>query len=423
MAEAQVKKVQEFKLDPDTELRFEVESKNEHVTLTLKSGFAELFGTELVIGKKYEFKTGAKVAVFSWQGATLELEGKTDVSYIARDTPMVQYLNCHNALEQQRDAAEKKNIRGPICMIVGPMDVGKSTLCRLLLNWAVRCGRRPIMVDLDVGQGNIAIPGTIGALLIERPAPVEEGFCQEAPLVYHFGHKSPSGNYQLYNMAVTRLSEVILERIEANKKSKSSGIVINTCGWVKGEGYKQLTHAAQAFEVDAILVLDQERLFNELVRDMPDFVKVVLLPKSGGVVERSKTTRAETREQRIREYFYGERIPYYPHSFDVKFSEAKIYKIGALDLPDSCVPIGIKIDDSSTKLMPIPPGPALLHHLLAVTFAENPDEEVLQSNIAGYVCVTHVDMERQVFTVLSPQPRPLPQTVLLLSDLQFMDSH
>lgn len=152
----------------------------------------------------------------------------------------VQYLNCHNALEQQRDAAEKKNIRGPICMIVGPMDVGKSTLCRcdintctqfkfvlsinyyfrLLLNWAVRCGRRPIMVDLDVGQGNIAIPGTIGALLIERPAPVEEGFCQEAPLVYHFGHKSPSGNYQLYNMAVTRLSEVILERIEANKKCK-----------------------------------------------------------------------------------------------------------------------------------------------------------------------------------------------------------
>lgn len=42
-------------------------------------------------------------------------------------------------------------------------------------------------------------------------------------------------------------------------------------------------HAAQAFEVDVILVLDQERLYNELVRDMPNFVKVVLLPKSGGV--------------------------------------------------------------------------------------------------------------------------------------------
>jgi len=30
-------------------------------------------------------------------------------------------------------------------------------------------------------------------------------------------------------------------------------------------------------------VLDQERLYSQLKRDMPDFVKVVLLPKSGGV--------------------------------------------------------------------------------------------------------------------------------------------
>lgn len=36
---------------------------------------------------------------------------------------------------------------------------------------------------------------------------------------------------------------------------------------------------------------------------------------------------------------------------------------------------------------------------------------------------TNVDVERQTFTVLSPQPRPLPNTVLLLSDIQFMDSH
>lgn len=37
-------------------------------------------------------------------------------------------------------------------MIVGPGDVGKSTLCQLMLNYAVRMGRRPVFVDLDVGQ-------------------------------------------------------------------------------------------------------------------------------------------------------------------------------------------------------------------------------------------------------------------------------
>lgn len=62
----------------------------------------------------------------------------------------------------------------------------------------------------------------------------------------------------------------------------ASGAIINTCGWVMDEGYKSLTHIAQSFEVDLILVLDQERLYNDLVQDIP-FIRVVYLPKSGGV--------------------------------------------------------------------------------------------------------------------------------------------
>ena len=52
---------------------------------------------------------------------------------------------------------------------------------------------------------------------------------------------------------------------------------------MKGQGYQLLIHAAKTFKVDFIIVLDQERLYNELVRDMPDFVKVLFQPKSGGV--------------------------------------------------------------------------------------------------------------------------------------------
>lgn len=55
----------------------------------MKSGYAELFGTELVKGKPYEFHTGAKVAVFTWHGCTVELRGRTEVSYVAKETPMV----------------------------------------------------------------------------------------------------------------------------------------------------------------------------------------------------------------------------------------------------------------------------------------------------------------------------------------------
>lgn len=372
--------------------------------------------------KLYEFHTGAKVAIFTYHGCVLSVVGQMDVHYIAKETPMVQYLNCHAALEQLRMTADEANGTGPIAMVVGPADVGKSTVCRILLNYAVRQGRRPIYVDLDVGQANISVPGTISALLVERPAKVEEDFSQQAPLVYQFGSITPSVNSKYFDILQTRLAQVTLERLNANQQGKSSGMVINTCGWIKGGGYKHILHAAKAFKVDAIFVLDQERLYNELLRDLPQSkLQVVFLQKSGGVVERSKNVRAETRDQRIREYFYGKRSPLYPHSFDIKWADIQICKVGAPSLPDSCMPLGMRAEDNKTKVLPVQPSMSLLHHLLAVTYADSIEDDVINSNVAGFVCVTKVDIEKQTITVLSPQT--LPNTVCLLSDVQFMDSH
>ncbi|MGH0164892.1 UNVERIFIED_CONTAM: hypothetical protein FKN15_047971 [Acipenser sinensis] len=215
---------------------------------------------------------------------------------------------------------------------------------------------------------------------------------------------------------------VFNQRCEVNRRACSSGCVINPCGWVKGSGYQALVHAASAFEVDAVIVLDQERLYNELQRDLPYFVKTVLLPKSGGVVERSKDYRRESRDEKVREYFYGFRGGFYPHAFDVRFSDVRIYKIGAPTIPDSCLPLGMSQEDNQLKLVPVTPGRDLVHHLLSVSAAEGgAGDPVIESSVAGFVVVTAVDPERQVLTVLSPAPRPLPRNTLLIMDIRFMD--
>lgn len=38
--------------------------------------------------------------MFTWQGCLIEVKGKTEVAYVAKETPMVIYLNTHAALEQ-----------------------------------------------------------------------------------------------------------------------------------------------------------------------------------------------------------------------------------------------------------------------------------------------------------------------------------
>ncbi|KAL3831762.1 hypothetical protein ACJMK2_023469 [Sinanodonta woodiana] len=413
-------RVEEFKLEKDSEFRFELD---EHSTVQLEvlDGMAEVFGTELVKARKYTFYKGAKVAVYTWHGCNIKLTGKTEVAYISKETPMVIYANMHAALEQMRVKAEKARVRGPRVMVVGPTDVGKSTVCKILLNYAVRLGRTPVFIDLDVGQNDISIPGTLGALTVERPADVEEGFNQCAPLVFHYGHNSPATNLKLYNILVSRIADVVNMKCDASKKTNLSGIIVNTGGWVRGAGYDSLKHAAGSFEVDVIVVLYEERLYKELKKDMPEFVRVVLLPKSGGVVLRSQSHRGDTREKKIREYFYGPKHCLFPHTFEVKFSEVKLFKIGAPVLPDSCLPLGMKPQDNKTKIVPVQPSPSLLHHVFSVNNGNSPEENLIEMNALGFIVLTEINIEKQCFTVLSPSPRPLPKSILLQFDMQFMD--
>ena len=194
---------------------------------------------------------------------------------------MQQYLNAHAALEARRAAAKAAGGEGPRVCVVGPTDSGKSTLCKILLNYGVRWGWwgggwdggwwvgggglggqqdsrpsparahaplqrhgwAPMFVDLDIGQGSITVPGGIAATPVEAPIDVEEGLAADAPLVYYFGHSSPSENPALYKHLVERLAAVLALRGKADPAPRAAGVVVNTMGWVEELGYELLRHA------------------------------------------------------------------------------------------------------------------------------------------------------------------------------------
>lgn len=153
--------VETVELARECEYRAEVSAASE-LHITLKSGSAELFGVELAIDCEYVFRD-RKLAIFTWYGCSLQVAGAPDVAYTSDETPMNSYLNVHSQLQRRRELAAAKHAAGPRVLVCGPPDSGKSTLAQMLTNYALRLGEKPTLVDLDVTQGCLSVPGTIAA--------------------------------------------------------------------------------------------------------------------------------------------------------------------------------------------------------------------------------------------------------------------
>lgn len=421
--------VRQVKLERESELRIEV-ANDSPLRLRVLNGTAEIFGTELPPQIWLSFPPRLKFAVFTWYGATIELDGSTETDYTADETPMISYVNVHAILDGRRNRAKASSSdasnasQAPRVIVVGPTDSGKSTLSRMLLSWAAKQGWKPTFVDLDIGQGSITIPGCIAATPIEMPIDPVEGIPLDMPLVYFYGHTNPSNNVELYKVLVKELSQMLERQFAGNAESRAAGMVINTMGWIEGVGYELLLHAIDTFNANVVLVLGQEKLCS-MLRDVlknKTIVDVVKLQRSGGVVSRNAKFRQKARSYRIREYFYGLANDLSPHSNIANFSDLSIYRIGGgPQAPRSALPIGAEPAADPTRLVPVNINQDLLHSVLAVSFAKEP-EEIISSNVAGFIYITDIDIQRKKMTYLAPSAGELPSKYLIVGTLTWLET-
>ncbi|XP_057422871.1 protein CLP1 homolog [Lotus japonicus] len=422
--------IKQVKLERESELRIEV-GNDAPLRLRLLNGTAEIFGTELPPEIWLNFPPRLKFAVFTWYGATIEMDGSTETDYTADETPMVSYVNVHAVLEGRRSRAkaspsdDPESSQGPRVIVVGPTDSGKSTLSRMLLSWAAKQGWKPTFIDLDIGQGSITIPGCIAATPIEMPIDPVEGIPLEIPLVYFHGHSAPSNNTaEIYRVIVKELAGILERQFAGNAESRAAGMVINTMGWIEGLGYELLLHSIRTFKANVVLVLGQEKLCSMLKNELKGEPKVdvVKLQRSGGVVSRNSKVRQNARSYKIREYFYGLGNDLSPHSNIANFSDLFVYRIGGgPQAPRSALPIGAEPAADPTRLVPVNINHDLLHAVLAVSFAKEPDE-IISSNVAGFIYVTDIDIQRKKITYLAPSAGELPSKYLIIGNITWRET-
>lgn len=255
-------------LAANTEYRFEV-SFSRTLTIRLRTGTAEFFGTELGPSTTYSFK-GTKGAIYTWHGCSLDIGGEAESEYVAEETAMMSYANAHFALEDLRDKAVQTNEAGPRVLVVGPDNSGKTSLVRILTSYALKMERQPVVVNLDPREGMLSVPGSLTASAFSSILDVEEGWGSspisgpspipvKMPLVYHYGLGNPEEG-KVFRPVVTRLALAVTSRLEEDKASKHTGFIIDTAGAIshgRGGVYENIDHIVSEFSSMCSFILPQ----------------------------------------------------------------------------------------------------------------------------------------------------------------------
>ncbi|XP_010445668.1 PREDICTED: protein CLP1 homolog 5-like [Camelina sativa] len=413
--------IRRVKLEKQSEFRIEVQ-RTRPLRLRLLDGEAEIFGYELPHEVWLTFPPRMIFAVFTWYGATIETDGITENEYTSCETPMMSYLREHNSLQVERHRStsstrDSVSSQGPRVIIVGDTDSGKSTLAKMLLNWAAKDGWKPTFVDLNIGQSSITMPGTVSATLIEMPVDPVEGFPLDKAIVHYFGHTTPSTNLRLYKSLVEELARELKQESFGNAQSRASGMVIDTLGFIVREGYELLLHAIRTLNATVVIVLGQEeKLVNDLKKDLKfRNIQFLNLEKSAGVFTRSSDFRKTLRNCYIQNYFYGVTNDLTVYTKTVKFSDVQVYQIG--DFPETSSSTSARRrGNDPLKITPVAINEHLVNKVLAISYAKQP-HRIISSIVAGFVCIKNVNIGEERITYISPSAAELPSKTLILGTL------
>lgn len=426
----------EWTIPAGNEHRFEVPFE---VSFNFKliDGSAEIFGSELAPGREYTV-SGCKLAIFTFTGARVSYQGgPCSVEYLSSEPAVAQeaLLNLHVALEGQFKRTEK----APRVLLLG---VGRNTVARTLTNYAVRriddCGKlRPILVDLDVSNGSVCLPGTLSAVAPDRPLEVEESAwhsqTQAQMISLFYGATAIADNPKVYTKLCERMGEIV------GKRSKESCVVyviapseVSNESTATSQSTQSLLHSLQkSFDIDHVLVIGNERLHVTVSKSFEgdvERVKVLKVPRAGGVVTKDSGYRRSAQAKAFKSYFYGPRAEFHPFSLTLSLPNVVIYRVADTTAlaPSSALPLGAtrKIDSSKlTKVTDLNPSQLRYSLLAVVRGPENADEfeDALDAPVAGFLHVLEVDEVKQTLTVLAPCPGTLPSKFLLLSSLKWIE--
>ena len=139
--------------------------------------------------------------------------------------------------------------KGFAILVVGNSDAGKTTFCTFLANTCIDAGIVPCIIDADVGQSDLAPPGTIGTASLKSQMTDLRNLETPKTGFGFVGSISPAG-----------FEDVIINRaktaMQAQCQLASPDIfIVNTDGYVSDAGIPYKLRMADELQVKAVICL------------------------------------------------------------------------------------------------------------------------------------------------------------------------
>jgi polynucleotide 5'-hydroxyl-kinase GRC3/NOL9 len=193
-----------------------------------------------------------------------------------------------------------------VVLVIGSTDVGKSTFCRFLADFALTHGLKTAVVDADVGQSQIGPPTTIGMKFFTPEDPSVQ-FNGTADQLYFVGDLSPRGHY-LEVLTGTSLM------VDSAREIDADFIVIDTTGYIHDTPAVTLKqHKIELIRPNHIVCIGRSSELEQITAcyGQQDWLNIHYLLPDRNV--RSKSSKARSRYRKVQ--------------FDAYFSESTVQQL------------------------------------------------------------------------------------------------
>jgi len=180
-------------------------------------------------------------------------------------------------------------------VMLGPVDVGKTTAATALANAAVRAGRPTAVVDADTGQSDIGPPATVALGLPQHPVRAMADL--PAAAAYFVGDTSPRRVYRWLVEGAVRL-------VGRARARGAEVVVVDTTGWVEGPAaVAAKVHKIGRIDPRHVIAIQREEEVEPILARLSGRIAVHRFRPSPAVRPRSSEERRAIRERRFHGYF------------------------------------------------------------------------------------------------------------------------